>query len=172
MWFQNRFGLFPAARSLNCRCWAFNAPKNSRWISWHGLRSNHRHPGVGIERVCLSLFWSHSYCWDGTRSRNSIQRLKLGTVPSGWLMGLVLPFFFTCCPQQTSFLVFVRLCYFPDRNSTSLKPCFCKTFLPFNYCPPSQLAIDSIFRATTKKHQSLPPESQPRCVFRSSSVGF
>lgn len=47
---------FPAAGSLNCRCWAFNLLKSSRWISWQVLCWNHWHPGVGNWRRLSHYF--------------------------------------------------------------------------------------------------------------------
>lgn len=65
---------FPAAGSLNCRCWAFNLLKSSRWISWQVLCWNPWHPGVGNwRRLSLIILIPLSHCcsWDCTHFLDS-----------------------------------------------------------------------------------------------------
>lgn len=127
----------------------------------------------GIERICLSLLWSHfpvpivetehallirfciwswKFCWTAT---------------NGWLTGVVQPSLLFYMPLSSTNLFLVLWNYVIFTIVIQLpQAVLCNTSLPFNYCPPC-LKTWNWFRLQSnhRNHQSLPPKSQTGCVF-------
>lgn len=79
---------FPAAGSRNCRCWAFNLLKSSRWICWQVLCQNCWHPGGGNWRrlsLIILIPLSHCCCWGAARFLNFMWCLL--SITTCWLAG-------------------------------------------------------------------------------------
>lgn len=166
--------LFPAVRSLKCRCWARSVLKKPRWICWQVVWQNPSHPGVENWTHLFWIIWTHCLVLAAElvhaliiSSNMQCWKFSCAVINDDW-QEFELPSLLFHSPLSSPNLlwVFMKLCDFHHHNSTPLGLRFVR--LP---CP--LIIVHQVLKTwnwfqlqrNLKKHQSPHSVWDRLCIF-------